>query len=79
MSSNGLWFLFESHPCDADFKFSDPNHSRFMEFAMKSKSWRINYATPSLVIHSFTLKKLIRQVSRSLANVTIDPSPFRFL
>ena len=79
MSSNGLWFLFESHPCDADFKFSDNHFVNPLEFAMKAKSWRINYATPSLVIHSFTLKKLIRQVSRSLANVTTDSTPFRFL
>ena len=79
MSSNGLWFLFESHPCDADFKFSDPNHPRFMEFAMKEQIWRLNHARPSLVIHSVLLKKMIRKVSRSFADISVDPTPFRFL
>ena len=45
---------------------------------MKDKSWRINYRTASLVVHSVTLKNLIRKVSRSLADVSIDSSPFRF-
>ena len=79
MSSNGLWFLFESHPCDADFKFSDNHFVNPLEFAMKEQIWRLNHARPSLVIHSVLLKKMIRKVSKELANITTDSAPFRFL
>lgn len=79
MSSNGLWFLFESHLCDADFKFSDNHFVNPLEFAMREQIWLLNHARPSLVIHSVLLKKLIRKVSRNFAHVTTDPTPFRFL